>query len=341
MSQQISQTNASKKLVGFAFINIFIIWGSTFLAMSYGLKGFPPFILSGFRFLIAGSILFLWKLRRGESLPLLKSWKRNGITGILILTGGTGLVAWGEQYVSATEAAIAIASGPFWFIIIDKSNWKNYFSDWRIIAGLIAGFIGLILFLNSSIVTGHNSSNHSLRVTAFVILALSSVSWVLGSIYSKNYPAGNSTIMNTAQQLLVAGVASLLISFLRTEWTNFEFNSVPIQAWVGLLFLVFMGSIVAYLSYIWLLQVRPPAVVSTHIYINPIVAVFVGWFFTKQIISTTQLIGLSIIIVGVILTNSGKYKTSIRTKVKIRRGFRISLQKLSVAFHPKFLHKAH
>lgn len=316
----------SKKLVGFAFANISIIWGSTFLAMTYGLTGFPPFILSGLRFVIAGLMLLLWQIKRGEPFPALFNWKRNAVTGVLILTGGTGLVAWGEQYVSATEAAIAIATGPFWFILIDKGNWRKYFGDWRIIIGLVIGFVGLLLFLRGSFGAQEHNTNEETRVTAFVVLALSSVSWVLGSLFSKRYPARNSTVMNTAQQLLVAGVVSLMIASLKQEWGGFHFADVPLNAWLGLAFLVFMGSIVAYLSYIWLLQVRSPALVSTHIYINPVVAVLAGWLFTRQIISAVQFVGLAVIIAGVVLTNSGKYKPNARTKVRIRKGFRSGLR---------------
>lgn len=324
------QNKPSQKFVAIAFTNIYIIWGSTFLAMSYGLTGFPPFILSGFRFLIAGIILFSLKLAKGESLPSPNDWKRNAVTGILILTGGTGLVAWAEQYVTATEAAITIATGPFWFIAIDKTNWQKYFSDRKIIIGLIIGFIGLLMFLKNSIL-GTGSVHYSrIRLIAFAMLSLSSISWVLGSLFSRNYPATKSTVMNTAQQLLIAGIVSIIISTLRGEWTGFHFTSVQPNAWLGLLFLIIMGSIVTYLSYIWLLQVRPAAQVSTHIYINPVVAVFVGWLFTREIISVTQFVGLAIIIGGVLLTNSGKYKPSIRTKVIIRRRLRLSLEALSI-----------
>ncbi|MBL1220101.1 EamA family transporter [Chryseobacterium sp. L7] len=308
-------------LVPVAFINIYVIWGITFLAISFGLKGFPPFILSGFRFLAAGLLMIGWLLARGEKASSLINWKKNAITGILILTGGTGLVAWGEQYVSASEAAIAIATGPFWFIAIDKKNWKYYFSDKFIPIGLIIGFAGLILFLNGSVSSAsHQAVNGNLRITAFIVLALSSVAWVLGSLYSKKNPASQSTFMNIAQQLITAGVASFLIAAFRKEWHGFSFSNVPASAWAGVLFLVFFGSIVAYLSYIWLLSVKPAALVSTHTYINPIVTVFAGWIVAGQTINGSQLYGLSIILLGVLLTNVTKYfRLSKRSKVKIRR----------------------
>ncbi|MBL0912583.1 MAG: EamA family transporter [Bacteroidia bacterium] len=307
-----------KRAIPLAFASIFIIWGSTFLAVMYGLKGFPPFILSGFRFLAAGLLLFAWKYGSGERRLSLRDWGRNALTGILILTGGTGLVAWGEQYVSSTEAAIAIATGPFWFIAIDRKNWKHYFADPFIIMGLVIGFIGLWLFLKDS-VSGHAHGEGSLRAVAFIVLALSSVSWVIGSIFSRNYPAKGSTVMNTSQQLLMAGVASMLIATFRGEWNTFSPAQVPLSAWAGLGFLVFFGSIIAYLSYIWLLSMRTPAIVSTHTYINPVVAVIAGWLFLGETISGSQFYGLSVILAGVLLTNVRHYRIGPRNKVRLRR----------------------
>ncbi len=319
-----SFATANNKWITFlAFASVYVIWGSTFLAISYGLQGFPPFLLSGLRFFIAGLILFIWRLFRKEKGRSFSNWKKNGITGILILTGGTGLVAWGEQYISATEAAIAIATGPFWFIVMDKKNWKSYFSNLYTITGLIVGFAGLLLFFNDSISKAPGLSDSALRIAAFGVLALSSVSWVLGSLYSKHYRASHSTFMNIAQQLLIAGVAAIVISAFKGEWVDFKPSQIPLASWLGLVFLILFGSIVAYLSYIWLLSVKSPVMVSTHTYINPIVAVFVGWLFIEEHISVLQLIGLLIILSGVLLTNASYYKLNKRFKVRIRRSFRI------------------
>jgi drug/metabolite transporter (DMT)-like permease len=154
-------------------------------------------------------------------------------------------------------------------------------------------------------------------------LALSSVAWVLGSLYSKKNPAGHSTFMNIAQQLIVAGIATFLIAFLRNEFTGFSIVKVPLTAWFGLFFLIFFGSIIAYMSYIWLLSVKPAALVSTHTYLNPIVTVIAGWIVANQTINTNQFYGLIIILAGVLLTNVTKYfKLSKRSKVKIRRAIR-------------------
>jgi drug/metabolite transporter (DMT)-like permease len=306
-------------LVILAFAGIYVIWGSTFLAISYGLESFPPFILSGLRFLAAGLILFGWRKIKGESTGTWSDWKKNAITGMLILTGGTGLVAWGEQFVTSTEAAIAIATGPFWFIAIDKKNWKTYFSNKLIVSGLAIGFAGLLLFLKGSVSAVSAHAGGGERILAFVILGISSISWVIGSLYSKNNPAGRSTFMNIAQQLIVAGVAAWLIALFRGEWFSFSPLQITDNSLYGLIFLVFFGSITAYLSYIWLLSVKDAVLVSTHTYINPIVAVIIGWIIANEEISAIQFAGLGVILSGVLLTNLSRYKFGKRALVKLRR----------------------
>lgn len=312
--------NTKSWLVPVAFANIFIIWGAAYIAISYGLEGFPPFILSSFRFLAAGSILLGYKYLKKEKPHSLVNWKRNAITGLLILTGGTGLIGWGEQYVSSAEAAIAIATGPFWFIAFDRKNWSYYFSDKFIITGLLMGFAGLLLFLKGSIQPEHTTGITIVqKIVAFGVLAVSSISWVLGSLYAKNRPSGHSTLMNIAQQLLVAGTGAAVIALFRGEWTELRLDNIPVSAWSGLVFLVFMGSIVAYLSYIWLLSVKPPALVSTYTYINPVVAVILGWILVNERITPVQMAGLAVILSGVLLTNFNRYKLSRRFQVKLRK----------------------
>lgn len=324
-----------KWLSAIAFTNIYVIWGLTFIAISFGLDGFPPFLLSGLRFFIAGLLLIGYLLIKGERPAQWINWKKNAVTGILVLTGGTGLVGWGEQYVSAAEASIAIATGPFWFIAIDKKNWRQYFSDKWIPIGLLLGFSGLLLFLGGSMHGNpRHTANSNMRIIAFAVLAISSVSWVLGSLYSKNNAADQSTLMNIAQQLIVAGIAAFLIAAFKGEWVHLSLTAIPAHSWLGLLFLIVFGSVIAYLSYIWLLSVKPAALVSTHTYINPIVTVLAGWLLTRQAINPKQFIGLMIILTGVLLTNTTKYfKLSKRKKVQVRKAI-IATADLGRVYYP-------
>lgn len=322
-----STSNNNKILIFLAFLSIYVVWGTTFLAISYGLKGFPPFLLSGFRFFTAGLILLTWLYLKGEKPLSLNTWKRNSIAGFLILTVGVGSVTWAEQYISSTEAAIIIASEPFWFILIDKKNRSFYLGNKLAIAGLLLGFIGLLLFFKDSLfgVNTETVSVVSIRTIAFIVLVFTALVWVLGSLYSKKQ-TGASIFMNVAQQLIIGGTTSFILAGITGEWVQFNPATIPFEAWTGLLYLIFFGSIIAYLSFIWLLSVKPAALVSTHTFVNPIVAVFAGALIAGETISSGQSVGVSIIIVGVILTNLVQYKFSKRTKVKIRRTTRIIIK---------------
>ena len=301
-----------------AFTGIYIIWGTTYVAISYGLKGFPPFILSGLRFLVAGSIILAWLWAKGEKPNSITNWYKNFVPGLLILAAGVGLVAWGEQYVSSTEAAIIMATEPFWFILLDKKNWQKYFSNPLVVSGLLIGIGGLLVFLKDSLFKASYITAADMRITAIGVLFISSVLWVIGSLFSKNRASSHSIFMNVAQQLIVGGILSFIIASVSGEWSVFQPSAIPVQAWAGLLYLIFFGSIAAYLSFIWLLSVRPPALVSTHTYVNPVIAVLFGWLLVNESISATQSWGLAIILTGVLLTNATNYRISKRTRVRLR-----------------------
>ncbi|RWW98830.1 EamA family transporter [Flavobacterium cerinum] len=315
--------NNFKLRVLLAFVGIYIIWGTTYLAISYGLKGFPPFILSGLRFLVAGIIILLWLWKKGEKPNSLTNWYKNLIPGIFILAIGVGLVAWAEQYLSSTEAAIIMASEPFWFILLDKKNWKNYLSNPLVITGLVIGMGGLLLFLKDSLQNGAHTADDTMRYASFGILFISSLLWVLGSLFSKNRASSHSIFMNVGQQLIVGGVTSLIIASILGEWTVINWSAIPLEAWSGLAYLIVFGSIIAYLSFIWLLSIKPPALVSTHTYVNPVVAVVFGWIIANENITGMQTIGLLVILLGVLLTNMINYKITKRSKVKWRKVERI------------------
>jgi len=301
-----------------AFLSIYIIWGTTYLAIAYGLPGFPPFVLSGLRFSVAGILILLFQYKKGERPDSWQNWKRNAVPGILVLSAGTGLVAWAEQYVTATEAAIVLAITPLLFIVIDKANWKKNFSDRFLNIGLLFGFGGLVVFLKDSLFQTATTEN-SIRPIAFGILLVSAVLWVLGSLYSKKHASEHSVFLNVGQQLTIGGAGSLLIAGSRGEFSEIGWTSIPTTAWLALAYLIVFGSMVAYLSFIWLLSVKPPALVSTHTYINPVVAVVSGWLVAREFISGWQLLGLAIILSGVLLTNLGSYKISKRKVVRFRK----------------------
>jgi drug/metabolite transporter (DMT)-like permease len=291
----------------FAFFGIYIIWGTTFLAISIGVKGFPPFLLSSLRFAAAGLILLTFSLIKGESAGSFHNWKKNIVIGLLVLTGGTGLLTWAEQYLSSTEACTIEASVPFLFIALDRKNWRFHFTKKMIIAGLIVGFSGVMVFLQGSL-SHDNGTNQPLKIYAVGIVIVSLIFWVIGSLLSKKLAPSNSLGMNTAQQLLSAATACFFISLAKMEIGTFHPSQVSSTVWFSILYLIIFGSILAYISYQYLLSTQSHSIVSTYAYINPIVAVIAGWMLAGETISTVQLTGLLVILAGVFLTNIGNYK---------------------------------
>jgi drug/metabolite transporter (DMT)-like permease len=294
-----------------AFAAVYIIWGSTYLAIVFTIRDIPPVLMSGMRYLLAGIILYSWcTFIKKEKMPGLSSLGKNALCGILMLSIGTGSLAWAEQYISSGLAAIIITSVPFWFVLLDKKQWSFYFSNKIILVGLLIGFTGvvlLILFGKSSPVA---YAPHSKQLAGMLVLIAGGMAWTIGSLYSKYKPAGASVTMNTSIQLLMAGLFSLMISFVTGEAKDFSFSQMHTNSLLALLYLIVFGSLVTYLCYIWLLQARPAAQVSSYVYVNPIVAILLGAIIGRETITGLHILSLTIILCGVLLINLPKYKTS-------------------------------
>ena len=291
-----------------AFSAIYIIWGSTYLAILWVISDIPPLLMSGIRFIAAGTILLGWCLWKLEKLPDYKSFRKNAICGILMLFGGTGGVAWSEQYVPSGLAAVIVTTVPFWFILLDRKKWSSYFSNKLIIPGLLSGFAGVMLlsgFGSHDFLIHYATDKTTLGI---LVIIAGGIAWTAGSLYSKYHGSQGSVTMNAAVQLLVAGIFSVSVSLVSGESRHFNFASVPASAWLSLLYLVAAGSLFTYLCYLWLLKVRPPAQVSSYVYVNPVVAILLGALFAGEKITTVQIISLAMIITGVLLINRSGFK---------------------------------
>lgn len=289
-----------------AFVAIYIIWGTTYIGIAFGLDGFPPFIFCAFRFFVAGLLLFLYSRARNYKVPPTKIMLMSSVSGTIALVGGSGLVTWAEQYVGPGHAATIIAAEPFMFILFERRMWNYYFSQKAVIAGLLLGFAGLLLFSSASI---PESGTQDMQLAGNLVLLLSAVLWVLGSLLGKkiNTKAYSNTLI-TSIQLMAAGIFSAFLALVTGEWERFSFSGISVASWSGLVYMITMGSMVAFLAFTWLMTIRPPALVSTHTYVNPVVAVFTGWLLTGETFSYMQIIGLAVILLGVLLTKFPEYR---------------------------------
>ncbi|MPR35950.1 EamA family transporter [Salmonirosea aquatica] len=296
-------TPISWKIIA-AFVGIYFVWGSTYLAIALALEGFPPFTLAGIRFFTAGFLLFLFCKYKRQKITSVRAIFRTSVIGILLLLFGSGSVIWVEQYLPTGLTSIVWAFLPIWLIVLDYNQWKQYFKNKWLIAGLIIGFAGIVLLFSDK--TALDFNNRDVLINFFIAIG-GTILFSIGSLLAKyGKKIEMATTMKAAIQMMVAGAVSILVAFLIGEtdqviWSEISFNAI----W-GLFFLIFFGSIVAYLSYVWLLEKVSPAIVGTYTYINPLIAVFLGWSILGETISPKQLIALTIVLTGVILANINK-----------------------------------
>ena len=299
---------ASPILVIISFATVYLVWGSTYFFILLSLKGFPPFILGAFRFLVAGAMMLCWSLIRGKKVFVFNDIKNATVSGTLMLFGGTGVVIWVEQVLPSALVAILVSAAPFWFVLLDKPMWKVSFKNRSTIAGLIIGFIGIILLFGEKLRDIFSGISTHAEITAMFLILLGSLSWTAGSIFSKYRTTTSSNSVNVGWQMFAAGILFMAFSFITGEQNRFEWSSVSMEAWLSMWYLILFGSIAAYTAYIWLLQVRPSAQVSTYAYVNPVVAVMLGVVFAAEKISFLQVTGLVIILGSVMLINLTKYR---------------------------------
>ena len=290
-----------------AFASIYFVWGSTYVVLRFGIKTIPPFLLSATRFFIAGILLLGYCFLKRKPLPDFKSLINNSICGILMLGGGTVSVAWAEQYVPSSTAAIIVTFLPFWFALLDKNQWNYYFSNKIIFIGLLLGFIGVVLLTNFSNTdtSGLNKPGHA--ALGIIAILVGEFGWTTGSLISKYKTSNASLLMNGSIQLLATSAVCLAVSFAGGELKTFSLTQVSSQSLFALLYLVFMGSLLAYLSYIYLLSILPAVQVSTYVYVNPVVAVLLGVLFAGEEVNLAEAFSLIVILFGVLLVNMPKY----------------------------------
>lgn len=304
----LQKKQASPLMVIVAFATVYIVWGSTYFFIQKAVQGFPPFLLGAIRFLVAGTLLLGWSAVRGEKIFIRQNFKHAAIGGVLMLFVGNGAVIWVEQYMPSAMVAIIVSSSPIWFVLLDKPKWRENFSNKFTLIGLAIGFAGVVLLFSEKITKAFASDQIKMELIGMGLLLIGSMAWAGGSLYSKYKSSEGSATVNTAWQMLLAGVAFMPGSLLRGEVQGLQWENISTDAWLSLLYLIFFGSIAAFSAYVWLLQVRSATMVSTYAYVNPVVAVLLGVFLANENISFLQVLGLAIILASVLIINIAKHR---------------------------------
>ena len=282
-------STSTVKLVA-AFAAIYVVWGSTYLAIRYAVEGLPPLLMMGVRHVVAGGVLYAWLRLRGEAAPVRREWLPAAIAGAILFLGGHGLLAWSEQRVSSGLAALLVASEPLVMVLLAWKSGQERLSS-RIVIGLLLGMGGIAVLCQTGVEQGT-----ALGVAAVLIAA---ILWSVGAIYSRGIRTNTSAGLFAAMQMITGGVLLLLVSAGSGE--RVAISSLSAKSVLSLAYLIVFGSVLAFTAYTWLMRVTTAARVSTHCYVNPIIAVLLGWAIGGEQITTRMLVGSIIVVLSVVL----------------------------------------
>jgi drug/metabolite transporter (DMT)-like permease len=294
-----------------AFGAIYLIWGTTYLAIRYGVASIPPYLMTGTRCLVAGGALFAWSARRGDPRPTARAWAAALVVGALLFVAGQGLLAWAETRVASGPAALLIATVPLWMVLLAWARPGGAAPSARVWAGIAVGLAGVLLLFGVGPGGEHVASGGDAAgaggtdpVGAAAIL-LAALSWALGSSWARGTALPASRTQSAGMQLLMAGAVMLVLSIVLGEAGSFAPAAVATRSWLALAYLIVFGSIVAFSAYLWLLDHATPARVGSHAYVNPVIAVFVAALAGDGVLTGRTFLAAAAVVAAVTLTMEG------------------------------------
>ncbi len=330
------ERNGMKLRLGLALFAIYVIWGSTYLAISLAVQTIPPFLMAGARFMIAGAILYAWQRLRGVPVPTKIEWRSAAIIGGFMLIGGNGLLSWAEQRVPSGVASLIIASVPLWMALIDALVIPGDSRPSRLSSmiqhagkplvggparqrprritwiGLLVGFGGILLLIQP----WHQDPDvRIIEPLGMIVLLLASLSWSVGSLYSRGARLPTAPLMGTGIEMLVASLGFAVLGTLTGEWSRLELTTISPASWWSLAYLVIFGGLIGFVAYTWLLRVAPTPLVSAHAYINPLIAVLLGSLIVREPLTLNILIATAVITGSVALITVTRSWSQVKTSL--------------------------
>ena len=305
-----------RALVLAAFAAIYIIWGSTYLAIKYAVATVPPFFMNGARFLVAGAVLYAWSVLRarrdgrdGEApqpaAVTRRRWRDAFIVGALLIVGGTALVGWAELSVPSGITSIILATTPLWMVLMESAIESKQAPSPRVIGGVVVGIVGLGVLVGPSLV----SPDGELELLGVGSLALAALTWSAGAMFSRRAALAPSPARATGMQMIAGAVLSILVGFAMGEHRALSFAGISLPSIIAVGYLVVAGALVGFTAYLWLMRVSTPSRVATHAYVHPVVAVLLGWAILGESGTGRTAAAMAIIVVAVVLIVSAPSAT--------------------------------
>jgi drug/metabolite transporter (DMT)-like permease len=291
----------------FAFAAVYIIWGSTYLAIRFAIETMPTFLMAGVRFLVAGTVLYVWGRWRGAPKPTPANWRDAAIIGGLLLLGGNGGVVWAEQYVPSGLTALLVATEPLWVVLLDWARPRGTRPTGGEILGLVLGFGGVVLLIGPVNVGGSH-----VDPAGGLVLIGATLSWAIGSLYSRGAKLPRAPFLTTGMNMLAGGALLMLVGTMSGQWGAVDVAAISMKSWLALLYLIGFGAIIGFTAYLWILKEATLATASTYAYVNPVVAVFLGWALAGEAV-TPRLVTAAAVIVGSVVIITLARTTAFRT----------------------------
>jgi drug/metabolite transporter (DMT)-like permease len=279
-----------------AFAAVYLIWGSTYLGIRFAIETIPPHLMAAARFLVAGAILYAWSRWRGAPAPTLRNWRASAIVGGFLLLGGNGAVVWAETRVPSGLTALLVAMVPIWMLVLEmhpRLGGKRPRA--AVVAGLVLGLVGLVLLVAPGKLAGR------VDPIGAGVLVLGCLSWAFGSLHSRVAALPTSGFLAAAMEMLCGGALLLLFGLATGQAGQLSLAAISARSLVSLVYLIFFGSLIGFTAYIWLLGATTPARVSTYAYVNPVVAVLLGWGFASEPMTLRTMLAAAVIVGAVVV----------------------------------------
>jgi drug/metabolite transporter (DMT)-like permease len=293
----------SAGVIVFAFAALYVLWGSTYLTIAIAIETIPPFLMAGTRFVTAGVLLFAFLRWRGDPTPLRAHWRTGFLTGTLLMLGGNGGVTWAEQYVASSVTALVIATTPLWAALLPWIFRKSPAPKPLIFGSIAVGLLGVGLLVWKP-GNGHSQT----EIFGFVAIVAATLSWATGSLWSRALPQPENPLMTCALQMLCGGGMQVLMSIVLGEWNRFDPAAISTRSLSCWVYLIFFGSIGGFGAFVFLLRWSSPARVFTYAYVNPLIAVFLGWLVLNEPIGWNMLAAAVLIVISVAMVVASSKK---------------------------------
>jgi len=299
----------SRWLTLLAFAIIYFVWGSTFLAIRISVREIPPLLCAAMRFFVAGLILFAWTIARREPWPTRPQWLSALFIALLIFVGDYGLLFWAEQRVPSGLAAVMMATIPAFMALSEIIILRTQRLTLRLASALLIGLAGVAVLISRSL----NLGGAPIDTLGAIALIFGSINWSVASILTRKVPLPPSKVMSAGAQMFAGGILLAIVSAAFGEFHRFRPESVSRGAWLSLIYLIVAGSIIGFTAYLWLIHHQPPTKVGTYAYVNPVVAVLIGYFFAAEPLGTRTILGTLLILVSVIVITTANVKKPVPT----------------------------